>query len=119
MKLRLKRNDKIGLLFFIAFVASTILIYEFEERFDQERWRSLPSFRYEMAEDIVDSELFINKTKEDVIIILGEPNAINTEGEIYFSYKLGQKPSFFKTEPTQLILRFENNRVKEVVQENR
>lgn len=117
MKLQLKRNDQIGLLFFIAFVAGTSLIWLFEERFDQNRWKTQRAFRYEMAKDIIESNLFINKTKDYVITVLGQPNESNSKGKVYLSYYLGRKPSFFNTKPTQLIFSFKNGRVKKVIEE--
>lgn len=119
MRFRLKRNDQIGLILFIAFVASTILIYQFEERFSPDDWRGQPSMRYQMVDDIIESEMFINKTKDEVINALGEPNESYSDETVYFSYYLGNKPSFSTTELTQLILIFENNRVIKVVEESR
>ncbi|GGW55491.1 hypothetical protein DFQ11_101489 [Winogradskyella epiphytica] len=119
MRFRLKRNDQIGLILFIAFVASTILIYEFEEKFDREKWKNQPSFRYEMVEDIIDNELLLDKTKTEVISLLGKPNDSYSDGKNYFVYYLGSKPSFSKEELTQLVLVFENNRVIKATEELR
>lgn len=116
-----KNNQKnqVGLLLFIAFVASTILIYEFEERFDEERWKSLPDFRYEMVDDIIESDMFINKTKAEVISQLGQPNDSYSDEKLYFIYYLGREPSFFESRKMQLVFTFEKNRVTKVNQEPR
>ena len=73
MMIKLKRNDKIGLVFFLAFIISMSLVWLFEERFDQEQWRSNPGKRYKMAKNIIEQDLLDNKSKEEVIQILGEP----------------------------------------------
>lgn len=111
--------NQIGLILFSAFVISTTLFWLFEERFDEEQWRSGYASRYKMAEDLIDSDLLINKTQEEVFTILGEPDAYNLNGKVNFVYYLAQKPSFFDTGPTQLVFSFKNNRVIEVVQEER
>jgi len=116
---RNSQMNQIGLILFSAFVISTSLFWLFEERFDAEQWRNRYASRYKMAEDLIDSELFINKTQEEVFTMLGEPDTYNSEGKVNFIYYLAQKPSFFDTRPTQLIFRFKNNRVIEVVQEDR
>ncbi|WP_369998421.1 hypothetical protein [Winogradskyella sp.] len=111
---RLKRNDKIGLFFFVAFIISTSLIWLFEERFDKEQWRSNPQQRYKMADDLIESQLLIGKTKEEVISILGySSNTIESSQEI-LTYSLGKQPSFFETKKEYLLIIFIDGRVKEV-----
>ena len=48
MKLRLNRKNTIGLIFFLAFVLSTSLIFQFEERFTTENWKSNQSIYEEV-----------------------------------------------------------------------
>ena len=66
---RNNQKNQIGLLFFIAFVAGTILIYQFEERFDENIWRSEPARRYNLVDDIIESQLLIGKTKDSDIYV--------------------------------------------------
>ena len=116
---RNNQKNQIGLLFFIAFVVGTTLIYQFEEKFSEDLWRSQPSVRYKLADDIIDRELFIGKTKEDIIELLGPPSHYNVTESTYFSYYLGNEPSFFRSGRSDLILTFKNNRVIKVVHESR
>lgn len=115
--LRNNQKNQIGLILFSAFVISTSLFYLFEERFNEDQWRHKYASRYKMADNIIDSELFINKTQDEVLNKLGEPDEYNPEGNAYFIYYLGIKPSFFKSKHTQLKLTFENNRVIKVIEE--
>lgn len=111
---KLKRNDKIGLLFFVAFVISTSLIYLFEGRFNINEWHSSPSTRHQMVDDVIESQMLIGKTKDEVIFLLGEPNSsISTDHDV-FLYRLGQAPSFFKSRREQLLVIFENGKVLKV-----
>ena len=85
MRLQLKRNDKIGLLFFIAFVLGTSLIYQFEERFEKELWQNGQGVRYKLADDLIESQLLIGKTKSEVIELLGEPySTVSLKGCVVF-----------------------------------
>ncbi|WP_431133594.1 hypothetical protein [Psychroserpens mesophilus] len=111
---RLKRNDKIGLFFFIAFVLSTSLIYLFEERFDKNVWISSPSKRHQMVDDVIESQMLIGKTKDEVIFMLGEPNSSVSKEKDVFLYRLGQAPSFFESKREQLLIVFENGKVFKV-----
>jgi len=115
MQLRkLKRNDKIGLFFFAAFVISTSLIYLLEERFDQDLWSTQPSKRHKMVDDVIESQLLIGKTKDEVIFLLGEPNSSISADKDVFLYRLGQAPSFIKSQREQLLVAFEDDKVLKV-----
>lgn len=111
MRLRLKRTDKIGLFFFLAFVVSTSLIWFFEERFNQEIWHTAPGKRYEMLDDILENKFLMGKTKQEVISILGEPDKNLISDGDFFVYDLGNPPSFFDSEPQYLLVTFENEKV--------
>lgn len=112
--LKLKRIDKIGLFFFVALIISTFLIYLFEERFDKNQWRSDPLRRYQMVDDIIESQLLIGKTKDEVIFLLGEPNSSISGKRDVFLYRLGNPPSFFESKKEQLLIAFENEKVMKV-----
>jgi hypothetical protein len=104
---KLKRNDKIGLFLFTAFIITTSLIYVFEERFDKHQWRSEPSRRYQMVDDLIESQLLIGKTKNEVILLLGDPDSSISSGNDVFLYRLGKPPSFFESKREQLLVAFE------------
>lgn len=115
MWLKLKRNDKIGLFFFVAFVLSTTLIGLFEERFNQEQWQSERTTRYKLAEDIMESELLIGKTKKEVIALLGPASHSTLSGSDHLVYALGKPPSFFEAKAEKLVVVFENSFAIEVI----
>ncbi|QRM88380.1 hypothetical protein FG167_03800 [Lacinutrix sp. WUR7] len=115
MWLKLKRNDKIGLFFFVAFVLSTTLTWLFEERFNQQQWQSERTTRYKLAEDIIKSKMLIAKTKEEVILLLGPASPSSLTGSDHLVYTLGKPPSFFEAKEEKLVIIFKENRVIEVV----
>ena len=111
---RLKGNDKIGLFFFVAFIISSSLIWLFEERFNKEQWRSNPQQRYKMVDDLIDSQLLINKSKDEVVLLLGEPYSSSAIEKDIFIYRIGKQPSFFESKKEHLLIIFENQKVDEV-----
>jgi hypothetical protein len=111
MWIKLKRNDIIGAIFFAAFVVGTSLIYQFEERFNQEDWHDNPPQRHKLVDDLIERELLIGKTKAEVVLILGQPNSDPRLKNHIFSYDIGQPPSFTKSKPQQLLIVFKNERV--------
>ena len=114
MELRLKRNDKIGLIFFVAFIISTSLIWLFEERFDSDDWKNRPGSRYKMVDDLIESRLLIGTSKTKVLQVLGEPETKSNTTYDYFLYELGKGPSFFESKKEQLLVEFRSNRVEKV-----
>ena len=114
MKFELKRIDKIGLFFFAAFIIGTSLIWLFEERFDSDNWHNQPTMRYKMVDDIIEQKVLLGKSKDEVIILLGEPSSRTSEGKDIFLYSLGRPPSFFKTKREQLLIVFTNQIVEKV-----
>ena len=115
MGFKLKRNDKIGLFFFVAFVLSTSLTYLFEGRFNKQQWSSERTTRYKLAADIMESELLIGKTKQEVIVLLGSPSSSTLTGRDHLVYALGEPPSFFESKAEKLVVVFENSFAIEVI----
>ncbi|NNE31610.1 MAG: hypothetical protein HKN40_04500 [Winogradskyella sp.] len=114
MNFKLSRNNKIGLFFFLAFVISSSLIWLFEERFSKEQWRTEPRQRYKLVDDLIDSQILLDKTKNEVIQTLGEPYLkVNTINDA-FIYKLGNPPSFVDAQQEQLFIIFVKQKVAEV-----
>ena len=114
MWLRVKKYDKVILLFFAAFIAACSLLWLFEEQFDESKWITSPTERYKMADDIIESKLLIGKTKDEVILLLGEPEMSLEVGGDALLYNLGKSPSFFKSEEDKLMVLFYNNVVAQV-----
>jgi len=108
------QTNQIGLILFMSFVISTSLHYFFENRFNETRWKQSTMRRYQMLDDILDSELFINDTKSEIINQLGQPNEFYTEEADLFNYYIGNRARFSNHQIKQLTLIFKNNRVHKV-----
>ena len=52
MRFVLKKYDKVLFVFFAAALIASFLIWTFEERFDENTWRTNPAVRYKMTDDI-------------------------------------------------------------------
>ncbi len=113
MTLKLKRNDKIGCFFFVAFILSSSLLWLFEDRFDAERWRHAEGVRHEMVDDLIESQVLDDMAKAEVINLLGEPDETLSEGN-HFIYDLGVPKSFFEPKREFLLVTFSNQKVDEV-----
>ncbi|MGC1472300.1 MAG: hypothetical protein WA775_06885 [Psychroserpens sp.] len=113
-KMQIRKYDKVLSFFFVAALIGSFLIWSFEAQFDEEKWRTDPSRRYKIADDIIDSDLLIGMSKLEVIDLLGEPvDLIETEVDL-INYKIGAPPSFSKSVNEQLVIIFENAKVVEV-----
>jgi len=117
--LKVKKIDQIGAIFFVAFVLSTSLTWLFEESFSKEHWKRYPQKRYKMAEEIIDDNLIIGKSKQEIIFLLGNNmRSSKTNGKEQLVYPLGTPPSFFEEKKETLIIIFEDNKVVKVIQSN-
>ena len=82
--------------------------------FNKEKWFSDREKRYEVFEDIIESEMLIGKTKTEVRQILGDEN--NSDESDYWRYNIGYVPAFFCMDPTWLDIDFKNGKVIRVGQ---
>ncbi len=114
MWIRLKRLDKIIIFFVLAFFISLSLIQLFEKRFDETQWAADPLHRYKMIDNLIESQFIMDKTKQEVLQILGEPTSRSISQEEFFIYDIGDPPSFFDSRKEHLMIIFENEKVKEV-----
>ncbi|WP_299366104.1 hypothetical protein [Winogradskyella sp.] len=114
MILKPERILKIGIFFLLVFLISHGLLWLFEERFDKTRWASDPLHRYEMVDDLIESQLLMQKPKPEVIAILGEPSSSSNTEKDMFIYKIGDPPSFFNSRKEHLLIIFVNQKVDEV-----
>ena len=89
-------------------------MYLFEERFDKNEWRNSSSKRHQMVDDVIESQMLLGKTKDEVIFLLGEPNSSISEEKDFFLYLLGNPPSFFQPKREQLLIVFEDEKVFKV-----
>ncbi len=82
--------------------------------FDKNEWNSNVEERFEMSEDIIESEILIDKTREEVIEMLGNDFITNNESKI--TYELGHVPGLFNIDPDYLDIKLENGKVISVNQ---
>ena len=84
----------------------TVLSYIPKRDFDKEKWMTDRDKRYEMWDDLVNSDLLKNKRKDEVIDLLGHPGTARDTTNNW-RYSLGG----FGFEINSLIITFENERV--------
>jgi len=82
--------------------------------FNQNEWNSNIGERYKMSEDIIESEMLIGKTRDEILEILG--NNYSSDNEYRLTYELGHVPGLFNIDPDFLEIKFENGIVKSVHQ---
>ncbi len=97
----------------ILFVILYAYAYYPKEEFNRKEWISNPQERYEMTENIIESNMLIGKSKDEVIKLLGGDYSISNDS-IY--YEIGMLPGLFRLEPDILDIYFENNIVVRVGQ---
>ncbi|MCO6358781.1 hypothetical protein [Roseivirga pacifica] len=73
-----------------------------KKKFDETGWKENIEERYIYASDIVNSELLLGKTKEEVVTILG--NEYSTWNKSYASYEIGHIPGMFNIDPSFLYI---------------
>lgn len=112
--MQLKRIGKIGLFFLVAIIIAFILINNLEKPFDAQKWLAEPLQRYEMVDDIIESQILIGKPKNEVFEILGQPDSQSNSSKDAFIYNIGNPPSFFSSQKEYLLIVFENQQVAEV-----
>jgi hypothetical protein len=90
-----------------------ILCYYPSKEFDQQKWLTEKDKRYELSEDIIETNLLIGKTHEEVRQLLGDESNNNQSNDwIYF---LGWPPSVFGNDaPEALRIEFEDDKVVKV-----
>jgi nitrogen fixation-related uncharacterized protein len=106
---------KVVTIFVIAIIISVFLISVNEQQFNQTDWRNNPTERYKMSKDIIESKFLVGKSKQDVILLLGEPKVSNFEGKDHSIYSLGKAPSFFESKDENLVVIYENDSVSKVI----
>lgn len=89
------------------------MFYEPTRDFSKEKWFADKSKRYEMRDNLVESELLKNKTKEEILDILGPPD-IRTDSVNVWDYNLGTSQAGFGWQFNNLIITFDNDRVTKV-----
>ncbi|APY08137.1 hypothetical protein BWZ20_07410 [Winogradskyella sp. J14-2] len=112
--MQLKRIGKISLFFLVAVILAFILFNALEKPFDAQKWQSEPLKRYEMVDDIIESQMLLGKSKSEIIEILGQPDSKLHTSKDAFIYTIGDPPSFFSSQKEYLLIVFKNERVEDV-----
>lgn len=105
---------RIGLFFLAAVITAFILINLLEKPFDAQKWQTEPLQRYEMVDDLIESQILIGKPKHEVFEILGQPDSQSNSSKDAFIYNIGNPPSFFSSQKEYLLIVFENQQVEKV-----
>lgn len=88
--------------------------YHHQKHFDTVAWKEVPELRFEMSNQIVDTQLFKDKTKSEVQNSLGTSEWFGWDENIKenspekWNYNLGFKPGAFNTQQECLELVFKN-----------
>ncbi len=82
--------------------------------FNKKEWNLNIEERFKMSEDIIESEMLIGKSRDEVINILG--NNYSTNNENMLSYELGFVPGLFNIDPNYLDIILKNGKVISVKQ---
>lgn len=94
--------------------------YHHEKYFDSSSWKSSPSLRYEMSDDLVASKELIGRSKADVRMLLGTyewlswNDTIHDKDPNYWNYGLGIEPGAMNDMKDNILIVFKNNRVADV-----
>ena len=109
--------------FFVFYPFINIFIsYHHQKHFDSEAWKAKPALRYEMSPQVVNQNLFLGKTKEEVKEILGKSewygwdDAIKANSPDKWNYNLGFKPGAFNMTQECLEIVFENDKAMNISQ---
>ena len=102
----------VGLIMLLVFSMS----YHPNHDFDKTKWFADKETRYELSEDIIESEMLIGKTKSEVRQLLGDES--NTDESDYWSYYLGFRPGITNIDPDVLDIEFKDGKVIKVGQHN-
>ncbi|MEJ6792810.1 MAG: hypothetical protein QNK89_08820 [Lacinutrix sp.] len=112
-------GKKIGIFVGVLLLAGAISYFVIdanEKQFNKIQWHETPSTRYDMAKDIIDSNMLFGKTKAEIILLLGSTTKPSTlKGKDHLVYSLGKASSFFEVKEETLIIVFQDEKVINVI----
>lgn len=94
--------------------------YHHEKNFDTQVWLSNPGFRYEMFDNVKETDTLIGKSKETVQELLGTyewlswDDTKNGHNDNQWNYGLGVLPGAFNTKSEAVEIIFEDNKVSKL-----
>ncbi|NOT74229.1 MAG: hypothetical protein HOP08_04815 [Cyclobacteriaceae bacterium] len=97
----------------IIFLIFSWMFYEPTRDFSKERWFSEKQKRYEMRDDIVESDFLKNKNKAEVLNLLGSPD-FRTDTTNVWEYDLGTSGAGFGWQFNSLLVKFDHEQVSKV-----
>ena len=100
----------VGLIVVFVFYVS----YYPTKEFNETGWRTEKEKRYEMTKDIIDNDLLIGKTKEEIVKTLGDDYFKYNED--HWGYEVGFVPGLFNIDPDVLDILFKDDKVESVGQ---
>lgn len=106
----------LGLITYIGFIIIWILYTSYypHENFSKDKWDTNIEERYTMSEDIIKSNILIGKTKDEIIILLGDDYYEYNSHHI--GYYLGFVPQVMGIDPDILDIYFKDDKVIKVSQ---
>jgi hypothetical protein len=107
------------IIYFYAFypMLNIFSSYHHEKYFDELGWKELPELRYEMLKNILDTNVFIGMSKNQIKDTLGSYEWLgwdyeaNKEDINFWNYSIGVKPGAFNEHKEILSIYFKNNKV--------
>lgn len=96
----------------LAVAFFSYLFYVPQYDFDREKWFADKHSRFEMRDDIVESEILIGKSKSEIIDFIGNPEF--SDSTKIWTYDLGMSGAGFGWQFNSLELTFKNDKVEEV-----
>ena len=105
---------KIGMFLLLAIAISLLLIDVNQDQFSNERWADNPLERYRMINDLLESSRLKDISKEEVLDLLGHPNAKYLGNTDHLAYRLGTPPSFMEAKPNGLLITFKDGKTDKI-----
>ena len=84
------------------------LLHEPAKPFENSSWHSNKSQRHQMADDLLESGLLINKSKSEILTIIGHPD-YGVDSSRYWVYDLGISSAGLGWKFTSLAITFRND----------
>src|SRR6476660_4804499 len=96
-----------------VFLIYFVIVHGTTERFEKVKWFANAEKRFYMADDIIKSEILINKDSNQVKEILGDPTSRNPVFPVWY-YHMGWGSGGLGFLKHDLAVRFDNKRVIKV-----
>lgn len=108
--------------FYIWYPISNIFIpYHHHKKFDAEAWEEKPGLRYEMIDNMIETNFLIGKSKNEVANILGKVQWLSWDFDVNnynpnaWNYGLGLTPGAFTDQKEDVEIIFTNDKVSKVI----